>query len=54
MTTTVKMERDGKQADVHPDEVGNYEIGGWLAAEKQPAKKKAASKPKTTKKTDAE
>lgn len=25
----VKMVRDGKKADVHPDEVENYKSGGW-------------------------
>lgn len=25
----VKMTRDGKGADVHPDEVENYKAGGW-------------------------
>lgn len=26
----VKMERDGKSADVHPDEVENYSKFGWV------------------------
>lgn len=25
----VKMERDGKQADVHPGMVDHYKAGGW-------------------------
>lgn len=28
----VKMVRDGKSADVHPDEVENYAVGGWVKA----------------------
>ncbi len=29
---SVKMARDGKFADVHPDEVANYSGGGWSHA----------------------
>ena len=29
---TVKMERDGKTADVHPSEVANWESEGWKKA----------------------
>ncbi len=29
MTDTVKMQRDGKDADVHPEEVRNYGLHGW-------------------------
>ena len=28
----VKMTRDGKSADVHPNEVENYAAGGWEKA----------------------
>lgn len=29
----VKMQRDGKTADVHPLEVENYRAGGWQLIE---------------------
>lgn len=46
MAELVKMTRDSadepKAADVHPDEVENYKAGGWVVAEKPPAKKAKA------------
>lgn len=38
MTKLVKMERDGLQADVHPDEVENYAAAGYVAAPKAKSK----------------
>lgn len=29
----VKMKRDDRLADVHPEEVKNYQRGGWAIAE---------------------
>jgi hypothetical protein len=29
-TKLVRMVRDGKTADVHPDEVDNFAAGGWV------------------------
>jgi hypothetical protein len=43
MAKTVKMERDGKSADVHPDEVDGMEKAGWAKAA-QKAKKQEADK----------
>lgn len=37
---TVRMENDGKFADVHPDEVQNFSAYGWQTA--QPEVKKGA------------
>jgi len=28
----IKMKKDDKKADVHPDEVKNYELGGYKKA----------------------
>ena len=33
MTKLVKMTRDGKSADVHPDEVDGMKAHGWAEAE---------------------
>ena len=38
---TVKMTKDGKSADVHPDEVSNYTLYGWEA---EKGSKKSAKK----------
>lgn len=39
----VLMVRDGKTADVHPDEVENYRRGGWEATEIQPPVEKTTA-----------
>ena len=45
MADTVKMERDGKTADIHPDEVENCKRCGWvLVAKPKPVAKKRAAK----------
>lgn len=42
MTELVKMIKDGKTADVHPNEVENYKQGDWVEAPKPKAKKARA------------
>lgn len=32
---TVKMQKGDKFADVHPDEVENYQLGGYVVADKK-------------------
>ena len=39
MAKTVKMERDGKSADVHPDEVAGMEKAGWAKIAQKSAPK---------------
>ena len=46
MVKTVKMERDRKAANVHPNEVENFRLHGWALVAKTAARKKAAVKPK--------
>lgn len=41
MERTIKMERQEKSADVHPDEVANYKRGGWV--EVMPVKRKKST-----------
>lgn len=41
----LKMEKDGKTADVHPDMVSEYEKGGYVLAKDEKPAPKTAFKP---------
>ena len=44
MSKTIKMKResDGKEVDVHPNELSNYAVGGFVPVDEKIAKKLAA------------
>jgi len=44
MSNLVKMTRDGKSADVHPDEVDGMKAHGWAVSEPKRGRPKKAKK----------